>query len=157
MSLYESDYHQWALKTAAALRSGRLGEVDIEVVAKEIEDLGKTERHKLTNFLVVLITDVVKWEHQQALRSPDRRSSMRENQRRLTLVLEQNPSLRAATEEAIAEAYRVAVIVVSTETQISEQDFPAKCPYAWSELIDYDTGLQVETAAGFPSQLCKVL
>jgi hypothetical protein len=43
-SLYETDYHRWAMETAAALREGRLQDIDLEATAEEIEDLGKSER-----------------------------------------------------------------------------------------------------------------
>jgi hypothetical protein len=137
VSLYETDYHQWALDTAAALRSRRIDEVDLDNVAEEIEDLGRSERHKLTNFLVVLITHILKWEHQPALRTRSWQGSIRESQKRLNLVLEQNPSLKPLIDKAISDAYSIAVTVAATETQIAEEVFPAECPYAWSELISY--------------------
>jgi Domain of unknown function DUF29 len=139
VALYESDYHQWALDTAAALRSRRIDEVDLDNVAEEIEDLGRSERHKLTNFLVVLITHILKWEHQPVLRTRSWQGSIRESQKRLNLVLEQNPSLKPMIHKAISDAYSIAVTVAATETQIPEEVFPAECPYAWGELISYDS------------------
>jgi hypothetical protein len=41
-SLYETDYFKWAMETAAALREGRLQDVDLEAAAEEIEDLGNS-------------------------------------------------------------------------------------------------------------------
>jgi hypothetical protein len=46
-SLYETDYHRWAKETAAALRQRRFEDIDVEVTAEEIEDLGKSESHSL--------------------------------------------------------------------------------------------------------------
>jgi hypothetical protein len=42
--LYETDYFAWTKNTAAALRDGRVRDVDLAEVAEEIEDLGKSER-----------------------------------------------------------------------------------------------------------------
>jgi hypothetical protein len=43
-NLYDTDFAEWAGRTADLLRGGRLAEVDLQNVAEEIEDLGKSER-----------------------------------------------------------------------------------------------------------------
>ena len=41
-SLYDEDFAAWTSETARQLRAGRLSEVDVEHVAEEIEDMGKS-------------------------------------------------------------------------------------------------------------------
>ena len=48
-SLYDQDFYQWALKTAAALRGGRVAENDLENVAEEIEGLANRDLAKTLN------------------------------------------------------------------------------------------------------------
>jgi hypothetical protein len=60
--LYESDYFAWTKNTAAALRDGRVRDVDLAEVAEEIEDLGKSERRAFESalsqlFLCKLMSD----------------------------------------------------------------------------------------------------
>ena len=41
-SLYDEDFAAWTSETARQFRAGRLSEVDVEHVAEEIEDMGKS-------------------------------------------------------------------------------------------------------------------
>ena len=51
--LYETDYFAWTKSTVAALRDGRVRDVDLAEVAEEIEDLGKSERRVVPTELAV--------------------------------------------------------------------------------------------------------
>ena len=42
-ALYDEDLYSWAKRNAALLRDGRLSEIDIEHIAEELEDMGKSE------------------------------------------------------------------------------------------------------------------
>lgn len=136
-SLYETDYHRWTEKTAELLRSGRVQDVNLSEVAEEIESLGNSERRALTNHLVVLITHILKWEHQPSQRSGSWRGSIREQQRRIVLLVGKMPSLAPLLPGSITDAYPIAVAVASAETHIEEDSFPAICPYTWEQLRDY--------------------
>ncbi len=54
-SLYDEDFHAWANEQAALLRQGKLGQVDLEHIALEIESMGRTERRELVSRLTVLM------------------------------------------------------------------------------------------------------
>ena len=43
-TLSDTDFAEWAARTGGLLRRGRFTEVDLQNVADEIEDLGKSER-----------------------------------------------------------------------------------------------------------------
>ena len=53
--LYDTDYYAWTKRTAAALRDGRIGDIDLAGVAEEIEDLGKSERRAFDSALSQLL------------------------------------------------------------------------------------------------------
>ena len=47
MSDYEHDFYTWTQEQARALREGRFTELDLEHLAEEIEDMGKSEARGL--------------------------------------------------------------------------------------------------------------
>ena len=59
-TLYETDFVEWAQRTAELLRSGRLGEADLEHAADEIEDLGRGERSAVASRLQRMLMPLVK-------------------------------------------------------------------------------------------------
>jgi hypothetical protein len=43
-TLYDRDFYAWLNEQAGSLRAGRLSERDIEILAEEIESMGRSER-----------------------------------------------------------------------------------------------------------------
>jgi hypothetical protein len=66
---YEQDVVAWANEQAALLRAGKLSAIDVEHVAEEIEDLGKSEQRELASRMPVLLAHLLKWQCQPARRS----------------------------------------------------------------------------------------
>jgi hypothetical protein len=60
--LYDQDFDRWTLENAAALRAGRLAEVDLEHVAEEIEDIGKRDLRGVVNRLERILEHMLKLE-----------------------------------------------------------------------------------------------
>jgi hypothetical protein len=54
---YENDIVAWAKEQAYLLRSGRLSSIDIEHIAEEIEDVGKSEQRELANRMALLLSN----------------------------------------------------------------------------------------------------
>ena len=52
---YEKDIVAWANEQAAFIRAGRFDMLDLENVAEEIEDVGKSEQRELESCMAVLI------------------------------------------------------------------------------------------------------
>jgi len=52
---YDRDVVLWAQEQAALLRSGQFSKLDLEHIADEIEDVGKTEKRELASRMAVLI------------------------------------------------------------------------------------------------------
>jgi hypothetical protein len=53
-SLYEQDFHAWTMQQAELLRARQLDCADLDNIAEEIEDMGKSVRRELTSRLAVL-------------------------------------------------------------------------------------------------------
>ena len=67
---YEKDVVAWAYEQAALLRAGKLASIDIEHIAEEIEDVGKSEQREFASRMAVLLAHLLKWQFQ-----PERRGN----------------------------------------------------------------------------------
>ncbi len=134
--LYERDFYAWANEQAALLRAGDLTAVDIESVAEEIESMGRAERRELVNRLVVLLRHLLKWQYQPVFRGNSWRLSIEEQRYRLADHISDNPSLKAKLEQAIADAYRLALVEAERETGLPRSTFPAACPWSFAQMTD---------------------
>ena len=56
---YEKDIIVWATEQAASLRAGKLSGLDIEHIAEEIEDVGKSEKRDLSLRMSVLLSHLL--------------------------------------------------------------------------------------------------
>lgn len=128
---YQTDFYAWAIEQAGLLRSGRLAEVDVENIAEEIESMGRSEKRELVNRLSVLLTHLLEWQVQPSFRGTSWLLAIREQRARLAEHLTDNPSLKPLLPDAIATAYRFALLAAQRQTGLPEGAFPAICP--WSD------------------------
>lgn len=133
---YEQDLHAWAIEQAGLLRAGRFAEADIEHIAEEIESLGRSERRELASRLAVLLVHLLKWQVQPGYRSNSWRNTIREQRRSVAEHLEDNPSLRATLDVALARAWRNALAAAQNQTGLAEDAFPPACPFTAVQLFD---------------------
>jgi Domain of unknown function DUF29 len=139
VSLYETDFADWAEQTAQLIRAGQFERVDWENVAEEIESLGRSDKRELKNRLEVLLQHLLKWEYQPERRGASWQNTLNEQRDRISDLLVDSPSLKPYLEEIVAESYRRACKAESLETGISIQIFPAHCPYAMSQILDSES------------------
>lgn len=135
---YEQDFYAWAMRNAQLLREGRFSEIDVDNIAEELETIGRSEKRELVNRLAVLLAHLLKWQFQPARRSKSWRLTIKEQRRKITKHLGENPSLKATLQEAVAEAHEDAILWVAKETLLDETDLPATCPYTLDEIFQHD-------------------
>jgi Domain of unknown function DUF29 len=133
---YEGDLHAWAQEQAALLRAGRLPEVDAANIAEELEDVGREQYDRLESALRVLLTHILKWDHQSERRSRSWAATITVQRRHAQKTLGKNPSLKPRLAEALADAYADARLEASGETNLPLRTFPAELPYDWAAIID---------------------
>lgn len=92
--LYERDFFEWTQSNAALLRARRFDQADIEHIAEEFEDMGKSQRHELSNRLRVLLAHLLKRQFQPERRGRSWRAAIRVRRDELLRLLRQMPSLR---------------------------------------------------------------
>ena len=90
MTRYEKDVVAWSREQAELLRAGRWAELDINHIADEIDDVGKSEQRELANRMAVLLAHLLKWQFQ-----PDRQSA---NWRRTIIEEALNESILDSSE-----------------------------------------------------------
>jgi hypothetical protein len=132
-SLYDTDFVDWAARTADLLRRGRLDELDLKNVAEEIEDLGKSERSAVRSQLRRMLVHVVKSRIQPERSGAIWRGSVASARTEILDHFGDSPSLRKHTEINLQRIHREAVELALVETNVAAHEanphIPEECPY----------------------------
>ncbi|WP_295622939.1 DUF29 domain-containing protein, partial [uncultured Lamprocystis sp.] len=115
---YESDLVAWAEANAALLRQRRLAEIDVDHIAEELEDLGKSERRALGSHLRNLLLHLLKWEFQPSRRGTSWQRSIISARREIAVILEDSPSLVGSVPTLILREYPSARRLAAIETKL---------------------------------------
>lgn len=134
INLYSTDFFAWTQQQAALLKAGKWSELDLEHLAEEVEDMGKSEKRTLESRLEVLLLHLLKWQYQPAFRGRSWRLTIKEQRIRLAEHLQENPSLKGTLEQCLNKAYRLAIIGAERETGL--EGFPEACPYPVEKVMD---------------------
>ncbi len=142
-SLYEDDIYAWAQQQAATLR--RLAEtrrdlpneLDLENVAEEIEDVGKSELNRVESFLRQILIHLIKaasvandhplrhWEREVSVFHLDLRKDLTRSMRR---KVDMDEAWRAASIKADVELDKEGDAIVA--------GLPKSCPFSIEEIAD---------------------
>jgi hypothetical protein len=134
--LYHKDFYAWITGQADLLRQGRLQEIEPEMLAEELDAMGRRERNELVSRLIILIAHLLKWQCQPEHRTSIWRGCIVEQRVQVRREMRLSPSLKAFLGEAISEAYPDARHIANQETGIVAEAFPDLCPYRESEILD---------------------
>jgi len=138
--LYDQDFYQWALETAAALRAGRIAEVDIESVAEEIESMANRDFRELISRLSRILEHKLKLAYLPAWMVERNRRlwtvSLIKQRVAIERLLQQSPSLRRREPDLIcSDAYAQAVRLTSESFDLV--DLPSECPWTIEEILNW--------------------
>jgi hypothetical protein len=134
--LYERDYYSWALEQAALLRARRFTELDLENLAEEVEDLGRSEAKELQSRYETLLAHLLKWEFQPEHRSHSWAGTIRRERGKIVEHLADNPGLKPRRTELFGKAFRSAREDAAIETNLPVDRFPTTCPYTLEQAMD---------------------
>ena len=142
-AMYEKDVILWSLEQAKFLRDGKFSSLDIEHLADEIEDVGKSEKREFANRMAVLLAHLLKWHHQPERRQEGGRSlrswhsTIKIQRERLALAIKATPSLKVSLRNAdwLQEAWLEAVEQAGKETGIDAGDFGEVCPWPMDQVL----------------------
>jgi uncharacterized protein DUF29 len=134
---YDVDLYQWTIEQADALRRRAVNELDFDNLAEEIESVGRSERREIRSRLEILLIHLLKWHYQPEKQSGSWRASVSEARRRIENVLADNPSLRSFAAEALASAYRLAILDEAIRG-LQLMHLPEACPWAIEDVLRDD-------------------
>ena len=88
---YDKDVILWSQEQAALLRAGRFSQLDIEHLADEIEDVGKSEKREFAGRMAILLAHLLKWHYQPERRGRSWRTTISVQRERIADAVEETP------------------------------------------------------------------
>lgn len=147
---YDEDVILWSKEQAALLRSGRFSQLDIEHLADEIEDVGKSEQRELANRMAVLLAHLLKWQHQPERRSKSWEHTIALRRGSIARRVAKTPGLQATLRdpEWQMDAWSDAAEQAGQETGLDRGRFGAACPWAMERVLAADFWPEDDARAG---------
>lgn len=134
-ALYEDDFYAWTIEQARLLRTGDVSVIDMDNIAEEIEDMGRSIRHELKSRLRILLMHLLKWCYQKRARSRSWSSTILTQRQEIEDLLVESPSLRPRLGQMLLEAYGHARQLAAIETGLSISRFPQDCPFTPEQVL----------------------
>ncbi|MBC5801337.1 MAG: DUF29 domain-containing protein [Candidatus Eremiobacteraeota bacterium] len=131
----EPDFSTWLVDQAAAIRTQRWHDVDIDGVAEELEDLARSQRRELRSRLDVLMAHLLKRRYQAEKRTPSWYSTIVDQRAQIRGLLQNNPSLLPFLDAVIADVYPDARHHAAMETGLDLAAFPSDNPFDLDDLF----------------------
>jgi len=135
---YETDVIAWANEQAALLRAGRFSALDIEHIADEVEDVGKSEQRELESRMSILLAHLLKWQSQPERRGASWRITIDGQRKRVGRRLSKTPSLKADLGDGEWWQIVWADAVNQAYDQTGIKDLPPNCPWSAEQILDAD-------------------
>ena len=131
-SRYDEDFYAWTQEQAELLRRGAAAanRLDFDLIAEEIEDLGKSELHTVQSLCEHIIEHLLKLEY-SGLDEPARHWRQEITEWRVQVEKRRTRSIIAKLD--LAERYRTALrLLRDFENDVPGfmARVPAKCPYS---------------------------
>jgi Domain of unknown function DUF29 len=133
---YETDVVAWANEQAAFLRAGNFSALDIEHIADEVEDVGKSEQRELETRMGLLIAHLLKWKFQPTRRCKSWELTIREQRKGIALRIKRTPSLKTDLNDVEWQAAAWSEALLSAVKETDLDTFPEACPWAMDQILD---------------------
>lgn len=135
---YESDVVAWANEQAQLVRAGHFELLDLEHIADEIEDVGKSEQRELASRMAVLIAHLLKWQFQPERQSASWQRTIKEQRKSLGFHIKRVPSLKPKLGDSdwLDAIWSDAVTMAINETGMG--GFPESCPWSIEDILSHD-------------------
>lgn len=121
--LFEQDETAWLEAMAVLAARGQYAELDYVHLSEYLSDMAKRDRREVYSRLVVLLTHLLKWEHQPIRRSESWLGMFFEQRRELRMLVESGV-LRNHALGILADAYADARKQAAAETSLPRETFP---------------------------------
>ena len=137
---YKTDVIAWAQEQVRLLRAGHFDALDIEHIADEIEDVGKSEQRELESRMAVLLAHLLKWQHQPGRRGSSWQRTIKEQRKAIARRITKTPSLKSDLQDAEwwEGVWGDALIKAADETGIAFDKLPTTCPWTEQQVFSAD-------------------
>ena len=135
---YDQDVVAWATEQARLIRSGQFDKLDVEHIADEIEDVGRSEKRELASRMAVLLAHLLKWQFQPTHRGASWERTMREQRKQVLRKLRETPSLIPLLDDPEwgEGVWGDAVTQAINETGLDA--LPETCPWSLADVLNDD-------------------
>jgi hypothetical protein len=132
---YETDVIAWSQEQARLLRARQFDQLDIEHIADEVEDVGKSEQRELASRMAILIAHLLKWQLQAGRRGASWQRTIREQRKAIAYDVRKTSSLKSllGDTEWRDVVWSKAVAVAAEETGLDA--FPDTCPWSVEHIL----------------------
>jgi hypothetical protein len=136
-TLYDDDFYAWTQEQAELLRRGPAGanQLDIELIAEEIEDLGRSELHACESLCEHIIEHLLKLEYSGLV---DPAGHWRREIIEWRLQLERKLTRAIIAKLDVAERYRAALRLLryfDADLPGVMARVPPECPYSLDRIL----------------------
>ena len=133
---YEKDVVAWAKEQAELVRAGKFSAIDVEHIAEEIEDVGKSEQRELISRMSVLLAHLLKWPFQSARRGASWSRTIKAQRLDVAYLLGEAPSLKPKLSDGewMRVVWAKALAQAVSETGLDV--FPEVCPWTMEQVLD---------------------
>ena len=137
-SSYDGDVILWSREQARLLRSKQFSALDIEHIADEVEDVGKSEERELESRMAILLAHLLKWQFQPERRGSSWEVTLSAQREAVARRLRKTPSLKPelADPEWLRIVWGDAVAQAEKETALT--DLPRACPWTMHQVLNDD-------------------
>ena len=137
-SLYDTDIYLWTQEQAALIQKRRWSEVDADLVAGEIADLGSEIRNGCFSFIRRILQHLLKLRYStQEIHKPHWRSEIGNFRLDLKDRLTRSIENQVDIDQLYRQAVRLAVAAQSDEPGFAEK-LPPECPWTLEQVLDDD-------------------
>ena len=132
---YEDDYAGWLQRQVGLMQAGNWQALDVINLIDEVESLGRSDFKSFVSAIEIVLIHMLKWDHQPERRSRSWLASIIEHRLRIVSELQDSPSYKARSTEAVDAAYRTARVRAAGESGLPFTTFPEACPFAWDTIM----------------------
>lgn len=139
--VHEQDFLLWTEQQAALLRAGRVGELDMESILEELEDMGREQKMALQSLLRMILVHLLKLDLSPA-KTPRAKwiEEVLEFRAQAESRMDNTPSLAHYADDLFRKAWPQArrIAQKSFEAHGEVVDPPPECPYSLEQVLDAD-------------------
>ena len=139
--IYETDLLRWTEEQAALLRAGRFGELDVEHLLEELEDMGKEQKVALQSLFRQILIHLLKLRLSPATAPRGKWvDELVEFRAQAQTRLEETPSLQHYADGLFAKAWQQARrgAIKSFDAYGEAVEVPVDCPFSMQQCLDGD-------------------